>query len=202
MKLNLGCGYNKLEGYINVDNDLRCNQDIVADLEERFPFEDGSVEEIVMFHVLEHVGQDTKTYFNIWKEFYRVLKDQGVIKITVPHWQHENFHHDPTHVRKVTPVGVDLFSQERNMHTIKTGGSETTLGLQLGIDMGVTDVGYDLMPWFQQKMNGEPQNIIDRNTNMFNNVCYQVTIHAKAHKPLRGEGLKNLQLHAYSNHRS
>jgi SAM-dependent methyltransferase len=192
VKLNLGCGYNKLDGYINVDQDPNCKPDVVADLEERLPFEDSSVDEIMLCHVLEHLGQTTKIYLNIWKEFYRILKDQGVIKITVPHWQHENFYHDPTHVRVITPVGVDMFSQERNMEVIKSGGSETTLGLQLGIDIGVTEYGYDIMPWFKEQMKGQPQQAIERNIKMYNNVCYQVQINAKAHKPARGESNENL----------
>ena len=187
MKLNLGCGYNQLEGYINVDQDPRCKPDVVADLEKTLPFEDSSVDEITLTHVLEHLGQDTKTYLNIWKEFYRVLKDQGVIKIVVPHHLHENFHHDPTHCRKVTPVGVDMFSQERNLHTIETGGSETTLGLQCGIDIGVTEVGYDLMPEAQKELQGQPYHIIEREVNKRNNACFQVQINAKAHKPARGD---------------
>lgn len=186
MLLNLGCGYNKLEGYVNVDHDPLCQPDVVADLEQPLPFEDSSAEEIVMVHVLEHLGQSTETYLNLWKEFYRILKPNGLIKITVPHWNHENFHHDPTHVRKVTPVGVDMFSQERNMHTIKTGGSETTLGLQLGIDIGVTEVGYDFMPWFEQQFKGQPQHIVEREMNKYSNACYQLQINAMAHKPARG----------------
>lgn len=185
MKLNLGCGYNKLEGYVNVDHDPLCEPDVVADLESTLPFDDSSVDEITLCHVLEHLGQDTKTYLNIWKEFYRILKPNGLIKITVPHWNHENFHHDPTHVRKVTPVGVDMLSQERNMYTIKTGGSETTLGLQLGIDIGVTEVGYDFMPWFEAQFKGQPQHIIEREMNKYNNACYQLQINAMAHKPPR-----------------
>lgn len=186
MKLNLGCGYNKLDGYINVDRDPNCKPDMVADLEKPLPFDDSSVDEIYMYHVLEHLGQSTDVYFGVWKEFYRVMKPGAIIKITVPHWQHENFHHDPTHVRKVTPVGVDMFSQERNMHTIKTGGSETTLGLQLGIDIGVTQVGYDLMPWFQAEMNGNSRETVERELGKVNNACFQVTIHAIAYKPARG----------------
>jgi hypothetical protein len=81
-----------------------------------------------------------------------------------------------------------MFSQERNMNTIATGGSETTLGLQLGIDIGVTEVGYDLMPWFQQEMNGKPRHIVERETGRYNNVCYQVQINAIAHKPQRSLG--------------
>jgi len=84
LKLNLGCGYNKLEGYVNVDNDENCKPDVLADLEERLPFEDNSVDEIILNHVLEHLGQSTKVYFNVWKELYRVLKDGGLILITVP----------------------------------------------------------------------------------------------------------------------
>ena len=88
MKLNLGCGYNKFDGYVNVDHDSLCQPDIVADLEDRLPFEDNSVDEIIMYHVLEHLGQDVKTYFSIWKELYRILKNDGELKITVPHWNH------------------------------------------------------------------------------------------------------------------
>lgn len=185
MKLNLGCGHNKLDGYINVDHDVNCNPDVIANLEDVLPFEDGTVDEIMLHHVLEHLGQDAKTYLNIWKEFYRILKDQGEIKITVPHWSHDNFHHDPTHCRKVTPTGVDMFNQERNMNTIETGGNETTLGLQLGIDIEVIAAGNDYMPWFRERMEGKSASEIDHEITVCNNVCYQVNIHAKAHKPAR-----------------
>ena len=186
MKLNLGCGYNHEESYVNVDQDELCKPDIVADLEKPLPFEDNSVDEILMQHILEHLGQDTKTYFSVWKELYRVMKDQAVIKIIVPHWEHENFHHDPTHVRKVTPVGVDMFNQERNKQVIASGGSETTLGLQLGIDIEVYEVGYDFMPWFQNIIRGKPQHFAELEMKKYNNACYQLQINARAHKPARG----------------
>ena len=184
-RLNLGCGYNKLPGYVNVDLDVNCKPDVVTDLEQILPFDDNSIDEIYMYHVLEHLGQDTKTYFRIWKELYRICKDQALLRITVPHWQHENFHHDPTHVRKITPIGIDMFSQKRNMHTIKTGGSETTLGLQLGIDVSVVQVGYDLSPWFEAEMNGNNKLTIEHELKKMNNTCFQVTIHAQVHKPTR-----------------
>ena len=181
-KLNLGCGYNKLDGYINVDHDENCNPDIVADLESILPFEDSSIDEIVLHHILEHLGHDVKTYFNLWKELYRILKNDGLIRITVPHHLHENFHHDPTHCRKITPNGIDMFNQARNQHTIDTGGNETTLGIQLGIDIRVTEVGYDLMPWFQEEMQYQPREAIERELNRRNNACYQVQINAIAVK--------------------
>jgi hypothetical protein len=75
-----------------------------------------------------------------------------------------------------------MFNQEHNRQTIAEGGNETTLGLQLGIDIRVTDVGYDFMPWFQQYANTIPKNTVDRELKKYNNACYQIHIIAKAHK--------------------
>src|SRR3989344_4053316 len=129
LKLNLGCGFNKYEGYVNVDSEPECKPDTVWDFEKTpWPWEDSSVEEIKLEHVLEHLGQTTEAYLNIWKEMWRVCKNGALLDITVPHWNHENFHHDPTHVRAVTPVGVAMFDQLRNIRDAEAGGRETKLG--------------------------------------------------------------------------
>lgn len=188
MKLNLGCGYNKLDGYTNVDWDPNCEPDVLADLEQVLPFHDNTVEEIRLFHVLEHLGADSKTYLNIWKELYRIMQDKGEIHIVVPHWNHENFHHDPTHCRKVTPNGIAMFDQARNKVQIDEGGQETTLGIQCGIDFSVEGVGYTLAPWFENMMAGKPQDFVMREINKWNNACFEVTIRVKAHKPARVTG--------------
>ena len=62
MKLNLGCGTNKLEGFVNVDVEPASEPDMVVDLDILpWPFEDSSAEEIQLNHVLEHLGQDRNT---------------------------------------------------------------------------------------------------------------------------------------------
>jgi predicted SAM-dependent methyltransferase len=188
LKLNLGCGYRKVSGYVNVDNDPLCEPDIVADLETKLPWDDNSIDEIFLDHVLEHIGQDTRTYFNIWQEFYRILRDEAVIMISVPHYNHDHFHHDPTHVRVVTPIGIDMFNQRNNYETIKAGGSQSALGLKLGIDIAVTEVSYDLEPWYKQHMKNTKQTTFDLDEmSRYNNACYQIRIKAKAYKPARSQ---------------
>ncbi|MDG2286926.1 MAG: methyltransferase domain-containing protein [Alphaproteobacteria bacterium] len=113
MKLNIGCGFNKLDGYINVDQFPECNPDVLWNLEETpWPFEESSVDELVAHHVLEHLGQETKVFFAIFKELYRLMRDDGVIRITVPHPHHPTFLSDPTHVRAFTGNTFEMMNRK------------------------------------------------------------------------------------------
>ena len=110
IKLNLGCGEKKIPGFINVDK--FGNPDVNHDLESfPWPWESNSVSEIALIHVLEHLGKETEIYFGIFKEMYRVCKHGAKVRIVVPHYRHEFFYDDPTHVRVVTPLGLSLFSK-------------------------------------------------------------------------------------------
>ena len=80
MKLNLGCGSKILENYTNLDKLDYYNPNVVHDLEVTpYPFEDNSVDEILMCHILEHVGQDPDIFNNIIKELYRICKNKSIV---------------------------------------------------------------------------------------------------------------------------
>ncbi|WP_254047990.1 class I SAM-dependent methyltransferase [Synechococcus sp. BDU 130192] len=141
LKLHLGCGHKILPDYINVDK--YGNPDVVFDLETfPWPWENDSVVEIVMHHVLEHLGQDTNTYLKIIQEIYRICKNQAVIDIQVPHHRHDNFIIDPTHVRPITVEGLTMFSKKANLQWQAAGVATTTLGLYLDVDFEVTSATY------------------------------------------------------------
>lgn len=86
MKLNLGCGDKKREGYCNVDlcgePDLRC--DLTA---FPWPFEDNSIDEVFSEHFLEHVLDFEKTV----REIHRILKPGGIMHFKVPHFRSSYF---------------------------------------------------------------------------------------------------------------
>ena len=102
LKLNLGSSKRKLPGFLSVDNNPNSGAvDVVHDL-ERFPwpFEQGSVGEIVMDHVLEHLEDTIGTIL----EIYRICGDGARVRIMTPHFSCNWTH--PGHKRA---IGVGLF---------------------------------------------------------------------------------------------
>lgn len=135
-KLNLGCGMNHRAGWLNVDNSTASKPDLVWDLEETpWPWPGSSVEAMLFNHSLEHMGQDTKTFLAIVGEIYRVGRDGAVVEINVPHPRHDNFLHDPTHVRAVTPEMLLMFDRRMNERWVAAKASNTPLGLYIGVDL-------------------------------------------------------------------
>lgn len=145
MKLNLGCGYRKSPDFLNVDHSPVCEPDLVLDLEATpWPWPDDSVDEVVLFHVLEHLGRDPNVYFAIIKELYRVCRADALIRIAVPHPRHDNFQDDPTHVRAISPQSMTLFSKKANDQWKANGDANSPLAHQLGVDFELEESIVDL----------------------------------------------------------
>ena len=134
MKLNLGCGGKKLDGYINVDAYAEAQPDVVLDIGcERFPWADNSVETVQAWHILEHLLP--AQFAHCLKETYRVCKPGAMLGVIVPHPRHDVFISDPTHVHAITPEGMALYSKARAAHLVAQGVKDaTTYAPYLGVD--------------------------------------------------------------------
>jgi len=191
VKLNLGCGRRKRGGWLNVDRSTLCQPDQVVDLERvPWPWPDGSVDEIMLSHVLEHLGATTESYFAIMKEMWRVCRDGATVTIVVPHPRHDDFLHDPTHVRIITAEGLSMFSQALNREWMERGLANTPLGLELGIDFTVRSTAYVLdEPWRSRFQKGEldKRGIADAMRQHLN-VAKEVTVVLGVVKPAESAG--------------
>ncbi|MBS3119657.1 methyltransferase domain-containing protein [Candidatus Woesearchaeota archaeon] len=93
LKLNLGCGANIMEGWMNVDIKPGKGVDKIVDLDKAWPWKDSSVDEIYMKHTLEHLADQVKSL----KEAKRVLRKGGKLTIRGPFYNHYSAFADPTH---------------------------------------------------------------------------------------------------------
>lgn len=139
MKLNLGCGHRKREGFINVDRFADCKPDQVVDLEKLpWPWPNDSAEQVLFIHSLEHLGQSTDVFLGIMRELYRVCRSNATVEIHVPHPRHDFYTGDPTHVRPITPDVLSLFDRKLNDHWRDTGSSAgTPLAHYLQVDFAI-----------------------------------------------------------------
>lgn len=109
MKLNLGCGAQVVEGWVNVDYSLGArfmkvplfravnrklrffnidwdNRIYLHDLTRPFPWPEASVDAAYSSHTLEHLSRDAGRRF--LGECHRVLRRGGIVRILVPDLQH------------------------------------------------------------------------------------------------------------------
>lgn len=139
MRLNLGCGNDIKEGYINHDiKKHRPEIDIVFDLNGK-KWDDGwnerlgcwqdpgiiienEFEEIRAWDVLEHLDDVINFFNNCWN----LLKEDGILDLKVCGWQNPNAHVDITHKRPGFDIrSFDYFvldtaiSKEYNYYTDK-----------------------------------------------------------------------------------
>jgi SAM-dependent methyltransferase len=119
-KLNIGCGRDYKEGWINTDISHACRADAYFDIRKdpiiqagdirskAMPVEDESIDEVYISGVLEQIGEN-EHLIHAMNECHRVLKPGGVMTVVVPNARYAIAHQDPMDIRKFTPETFQYF---------------------------------------------------------------------------------------------
>ena len=92
-QLNIGCGYDIRNNWINLDKIALPGVTVVHDIETiPWPFDDSQFQNILCLNVLEHAA-----CIPAMKEIHRILKPGGYVHVTVPHFSSWRNFIDPTH---------------------------------------------------------------------------------------------------------
>ena len=99
--LNLGCGDDILDGFINIDKEFSAEDHMkhrgklwVCNLEAAWPPLDGTVDYVLAKDIIEHLPDKIHTM----NEAHRILKNGGIFEIHVPTTDGTGAFQDPTHV--------------------------------------------------------------------------------------------------------
>ena len=106
--LNLGAGNHIWKGVINHDlTKHRPEIDVAHDLNVRpWPWADSSWEQIGASSIFEHLQIDLVAAMD---ECWRILQPQGLLRVKVPYWHHDNAYADPTHRQRYSLRSFNLF---------------------------------------------------------------------------------------------
>lgn len=106
-KLNLGCGKDIRDGWVNLDAYKNDGVDISHDLDVfPYPFEDNTFDEIYAVNILEHLLYPDKAIKEIW----RIGKNNCKVFIAGPHFSYGGFWKDLTHRRAFSYGSFDNYS--------------------------------------------------------------------------------------------
>jgi SAM-dependent methyltransferase len=115
--LDVGCGVNKFEGAVGLDNNPRTSADVIHDLGNLpYPFPDNEFDLIVSRHVIEHVP-DVMAFVT---ELYRIAKPGGRIRLVTPHYTNPDWPTDPTHRNHFNSYSFNTFIADRQVFDFYT----------------------------------------------------------------------------------
>lgn len=93
VKLLLCCNRHPRKGWVNVDLVAFPGVDVVADLDDPWPWEDSSIDEILAVDAIEHFKDRVHTFNEVW----RVLKPNAIFHHLTPSDDSRGFGQDPDH---------------------------------------------------------------------------------------------------------
>jgi len=117
MKIDIGCGRSKKDGFIGVDMQKTSCVDILSNVDYGLPFADDSIEEVYSSHTIEHLTNCDQ----FLRELARVCKPGTLVELRMPYYSykfalnpgHKYVFSDDWFQEVVRDFYSDLFSIER-----------------------------------------------------------------------------------------
>lgn len=117
IKLDIGCGGNKQEGFTGMDLRDLPGVDIVHDIESfPWPLEDESCLIVVASHVIEHI--EPRYSLQFMDELWRVLIFGGTFCASTPYPGSRGYWQDPTHKQGWNEATFQYFSPDYPLYQI------------------------------------------------------------------------------------
>jgi SAM-dependent methyltransferase len=108
-KLNLGCGQDYREGWVNADIRRAVDPDVIVNLDSLpLPFADDAFEQVLLDNVLEHADDQLR----VLHELHRISRPDARITFRGPHWNSHGAWIDPTHTRPFSHKTFDHYLVE------------------------------------------------------------------------------------------
>lgn len=183
-KLNLGCGFRKQTGYLNVDCYPECEPELVLNLATtKWPWPDSSINTVLFEYSLEQMGASITEFCHVLQELYRVCASGAQVKILALHPRHDQFVNNPLCVHAVTPELFQSLSRKNNEMQVLGSSVLTMLAYKLSVDFSLVEHRYLLSPEFESAVaQGDQEAHLRRRMNLENNICQSIEMRVAVNK--------------------
>lgn len=117
IRLDIGCGEYKQEGFVGMDRQALPGVDIVHDIEKfPWPLPDDCCLVIVGSHIIEHIRPELTV--PLFDEMWRVMKPGGQLALCTPYAGSHGYWMDPTHVNGFNEATFYYFDPRQHLYKI------------------------------------------------------------------------------------
>ena len=127
IRLDIGCGQNKQDGFVGLDVRELPGVEIVHDVNVHpWPLPDECVLVAMCSHLVEHIpptvitpdGSTRFPFVEFMDELWRVMKPGGKVMISHPHGTSQGFLQDPTHVNSLNEATWAYFDSDQGLYSL------------------------------------------------------------------------------------
>jgi hypothetical protein len=195
LNLNLGCGFKKYVGYLNVDKIDLVQPDIKVDLNVfPWPWEDNSVDNIILENILQYIDLREDNFIKVIRELYRISKNGSSWYVTIP--DNQNLQKkDPDYLNEINyntfymfdKIGLFKLIEEENLIFKEMFLEEIDISIEK-----FKKNPSEFMSVYSKRngVEGEQKFLMENN---FLNTIDNMTLQIRVHKPMRMSNKKIIQ---------